>query len=89
MVEHEAAVREDRRLTRRLRQAKLGLQACMPDLDYGQRRGLDKRMILHLSGCLWVRRHQNVLITGPAGAGKTYVACALAHKACLEDFRVR
>lgn len=78
-VEHEAAVRD----TRRLRGAKLRLQACMADIDYSHPRGLDKRQMLHLASCDWVRRGHNVLITG-----KSYLACALAHKACLDNFRV-
>ncbi len=89
MVDHEEAVREDRRLARRLKTAKLRLQACMADLDYRPSRGLDRRLMLHLATCQWIRRRQNVLITGPTGVGKSYVACALAHKACLENFRVR
>lgn len=89
MVDHEEAVREDRRLARRLKMAKLRLQACMANLDYRPSRGLDKRLMLHLAGCQWIRRRQNILITGPTGVGKSYVACALAHKACLENFRTR
>ena len=87
MVDHEAALREDRRLTRRLGAAKLRLQATMADIDYHQARSLDKRLMLHLASCQWVRKRQNVLITGPTGVGKSYIACALAHKACLEDFK--
>ena len=89
MVEHEAAVRGDRRLARRLHTAKLRLQASMANLDYGTSRGLDKRLMLHLASCQWIRRQQNVIITGPTGVGKSYVACALAHKACLENFKTR
>ena len=89
MVEHEAAVRGDRRLARRLHTAKLRLQASMADLDYGTSRGLDKRLMLHLASCQWICRQQNVIITGPTGVGKSYVACALAHKACLENFKTR
>ena len=89
MVEHEEAVRGDRRLARRLHIAKLRLQASMANLDYGVSRGLDKRLMLHLASCQWIRRQQNVLITGPTGVGKSYVACALAHKACLENFKTR
>ena len=59
----------------------------MAELDYRASRGLDKRVMLHLASCQWIRRAQNVLITGPTGVGKSYVACALAHKACLENFR--
>ena len=67
MVEHEEAVRGDRRLARRLHSAKLRLQASMANLDYGVSRGLDKRLMLHLASCQWIRRQQNVLITGPTG----------------------
>ncbi len=89
MVDHEEAVRGDRRLARRLHTAKLRLQANMANLDYSASRGLDKRLMLHLSSCQWIRRQQNVIITGPTGVGKSYVACALAHKACLENFNTR
>ena len=89
MVDHEEAVREDRRLTRSLKMAKLRLHACMANLDYRPSRGLDKRMMLHLASCQWIRRRQNILITGPTGVGKSYVACALAHRACLENFQTR
>ena len=89
LVEQEAAVREDRRITRRLRTAKLRLQASMADLDHRQDRGFSRRVMLHLANCQWVRRRQNILITGPTGVGKSYVACALAHKACLKNYRTR
>ncbi|MCY3629967.1 MAG: IS21-like element helper ATPase IstB [Bacteroidota bacterium] len=89
MVDHEEAVRGDRRLARRLHTAKLRLQASMANLDYSASRGLDKRLMLHLASCQWIRRQQNVIITGPTGVGKSYVACALAHKACLENFKTR
>ena len=89
MVDHEEAVRGDRRLARRLQAAKLRLPASMANLDYSGARGLDQRLMLHLASCQWIRRQQNVIITGPTGVGKSYVACALAHKACLENFRTR
>lgn len=72
-----------------MNEAKLCLQVNMANLDYGVSRGLDKRVMLHLASCQWIRRHQNVIITGPTGVGKSYIACALAHKACLENFKVR
>ena len=89
MVDHEEAVRGDRRLARRLHTAQLRIPASMAHLDYSASRGLDKRVMLHLASCQWIRRRQNVIITGPTGVGKSYVACALAHKACLENFNVR
>ncbi len=73
----------------RLRRAKLRLDACMEDLDYRTSRGLSRQLMLHLASCNWIRGHQNVLITGPTGVGKSFIACALAHKACLEGFTAR
>jgi DNA replication protein DnaC len=89
LVDREASVREDLRLKARLRRAQLRQQACVEDLDYRTGRGLDRQLMLHLAGCAWIRRHYNVVITGPTGVGKSFVACALAHKACLEGFTAR
>ncbi len=86
LVDREMTEREDRRLTTRLRQAKLKQNACIEDIDFKQSRGLDKSLILDLAQCQWIRKHLNLLITGPTGVGKTWVACALAQKACREGF---
>jgi DNA replication protein DnaC len=86
LVDREVTEREDRRLTTRLRQAKLKQNACIEDIDFKQPRGLDKSLILDLAQCQWIKRHLNLLITGPTGVGKTWVACALAQKACREGF---
>ena len=86
LVDREVTEREDRRLTTRLRQAKLKQNACIEDIDFKQSRGLDKSLILDLAQCQWIRKHLNLLITGPTGVGKTWVACALAQKACREGF---
>jgi len=86
LVDREVTEREDRRLTTRLRQAKLKQNACIEDIDFKQSRGLDKSLILDLAQCQWIKRHLNLLITGPTGVGKTWVACALAQKACREGF---
>lgn len=88
LVDREAIERQDRRLKTRLKKAKLRLDASMEDLEYRTGRGLDKKLMLHLASCDWVRRHHNVVVTGATGVGKSYVACALGHKACLEDFGV-
>jgi DNA replication protein DnaC len=61
----------------------------MEDLQYSQARGLDKSLVRGLARCDWIRKHQNVLLVGATGTGKTYLACALAHKACLEGFTAR
>jgi len=87
LADREMTEREDRRLKTRLRQAKLKQSACVEDIDYRQPRGLDKSLMLDLSGCQWIKRHLNIMITGPTGVGKTWIACALAQKACREGYR--
>jgi DNA replication protein DnaC len=85
LVDRERLYRDNTRRTRLLQQAHLKVaQACLEDLDYKAARGLDKRQIAALASCEWVRRGQNVLITGPTGSGKTWLACALAQHACRE-----
>ena len=86
MVDREMTERENRRLTSRLRRARLRHNAILEDLDYRNSRGLDKGLVQSLAGCQWVKEHLNVLITGPTGVGKTWLACALAHKACREGY---
>ena len=86
LVDREATEREDRRVQTRLRQAKLKQNACIEDIDFKQPRGMDKSLLLDLAQCLWIKKHLNLLITGPTGVGKTWIACALAHKACREGF---
>ncbi len=88
LVDAEWLHRENKRLGRALKEAKLKLsQACVEDIDYPPRRELDKAVVRQLSSCRWVHEHQAVLITGPTGTGKTYVACALAQQACRKGFR--
>jgi DNA replication protein DnaC len=89
LVDREETDRETRRLATRLRQARLREQATVEDLDFRHPRGLDKALILSLTDGEWLRRHRNVLITGPTGTGKTYLGCALAHQACREGFSAR
>jgi DNA replication protein DnaC len=88
LVDRELTEREARRLTTRLRQAKLRQAACCEDLDYRHPRGLDKALMTTLATCQWVREHRNLLITGPTGVGKTWVACALGQQACRMGFTV-
>lgn len=87
LLDREATSRADRRLKTRLTQAKLRVAASIEDIDHAARRNLDKSVLLELAGCSWIARHQNLVITGPTGVGKTYLACALAHKACLEGYK--
>jgi len=89
LVDTELCERENRRLASRLRAAKLRQQACIEDIDYQHPRGLDRSQIKSLATCRWLKDHLNVLITGLTGTGKTYLACALGHRACLEGFKVQ
>jgi DNA replication protein DnaC len=89
LVDQEWLVKENRRLQRRLSQAKLQQSACIEDIDYEKPRGLVKAKLLELSRSQWLQQHFNILITGPTGCGKTYVACAIAHRACLDGFTSR
>jgi DNA replication protein DnaC len=83
LVDMEATARDNKRLAVRLKKAKFKEEACVEDIDLTTPRGLDKGLFEFLSMGQFVKTHHNLLITGPCGAGKTYLACALAHKACL------
>jgi DNA replication protein DnaC len=88
LVDAEWMRRENRRLSRALKEAKLKLaEACVEDIDYSARREIDKSVVRQLASCNWVHEHQAILITGATGTGKTYVACALAQQACRKGFR--
>jgi len=78
--------KEDLRMQTMLRNAKLRDNACIEDIDYKVPRGIDKSVILSLSGCDWIRNAQNLIITGPTGVGKTYLSCALANQACRKGY---
>ncbi len=88
LLDREITLRDTRRLQTRLRQAKLKHPACMEDIDYQSRR-LDKTLMAKLTQCQWVSSHHNIFVIGPTGTGKTYLACALSHKACLEGYSSR
>jgi DNA replication protein DnaC len=83
LVDREWDARESRRLQRRLKGAKLKQPAaCIEDIDFRGSRGLDRGVLLALASGHWITAHQNCIVTGPTGAGKTFVACALGHRAC-------
>jgi DNA replication protein DnaC len=84
LLDREITARETRRLQTRLRAAKLRQDGCIEDIDFRHPRGLDKSLVLRLAGCDWIRERNNLIITGPTGVGKTYLACAFAQKACRE-----
>jgi len=86
LIDREMTERENRKLATRLKKAKLRQSAVIADLDFRRSRGLDKALILSLAACTWISKGVNVLICGPTGVGKSYLACALAHKACLEGY---
>lgn len=89
LIERECITRENRKLTSRLRQARLKANACIEDIDYSVSRGISRAVIKQLADCSWVGRKQNLLITGPTGTGKTWLACALANSACRKNFTAR
>ncbi len=84
LVDRELTERENRRLTTRLRQAKLRQTAGIEDIDYRHPRGLEKALMARLAPCQGVREHHNVLITGPTGIGTTWLGCALGQHACRD-----
>jgi len=90
MIDHEESARSIRALTRRLQIAKLRYpQAAVEDVDFRRKRGLSRTSFLALARCEWIRSGYNLLITGPTGIGKTWLACALGQRACREGYTVR
>ena len=89
LLQHEAAARASARLAQRLRWAKLPQLASVEDLDTRAPRGIDPSVLAQVTDLSWIAQHLNVLVTGPCGVGKSYLACALAHAACRADYSVR
>lgn len=86
LVEHEVSDRYGKTLALRLQRAKLKPNTTAEDTDYRHARGLDKALYQRLLTGRWLSEKQNVLLTGPTGVGKTWLACALAHQACRQDY---
>lgn len=82
LVDQEHTYRDNRRLQRLLKAAKLRETACVEDIDYRAERGLERAEIASLSLCNWIQHGHNLIVTGPTGSGKTWMACALATQAC-------
>ncbi|MBN1630448.1 MAG: IS21-like element helper ATPase IstB [Thermoleophilia bacterium] len=89
MVDREWQERQERRLKLRLGKAKLREPACPEDINYRHPRGLDKSVVQRLLTCQWASKHENVILTGPTGIGKTWLACALANATCREGYSAR
>ncbi|MER8785617.1 IS21-like element helper ATPase IstB [Mesorhizobium sp. M1006] len=85
LLDREWSSRYDRKLAARLRFAKLRHQAAPEDVDYGGERGLDRALFIKLVAGDWIDAHDNLAICGPSGVGKSWLACALGHKACRDD----
>ena len=88
LLEREVTARDNKRLSRRLSQARLRQNAVVEDTDFRAPRGLDRALFHQLAGCDWIRHSQHLVISGPTGVGKSWLACALGHKACREGFSV-
>jgi DNA replication protein DnaC len=88
LVQDEKNCRDNLRLRRLLKKAKLRQEAAMEDIDYGASRGLSQQVILELANPQWVAAHRNVLIGGPTGIGKSFIACALGNTAARSGYTV-
>jgi len=86
LVDSEWTAREQRKLKRRLRSAKMRYAASVEDIDFKHPRGLDRQQVLSLGNCGWIQNRHNVLITGPTGIGKSYLACAFVERACRRGY---
>lgn len=89
LVEQEHLYREQKKQSRLLQQAHLKLSATLQEIDYQHPRNVERNQIAQLAQSEWINRGQNLLITGPCGSGKTYLACAFGHNACLHGYSVR
>jgi DNA replication protein DnaC len=89
LVDHEHQERNQRKQDRLIGAARFKLKAHAKDIDYQHARGLQQSQIASLLLCDWLKKAQNLLLTGPCGTGKTFIACALGHQACLKGYSVR
>jgi DNA replication protein DnaC len=88
LVDCELAARDTRRLQRLLTAARLRQDACVEDINYRHKRGLDKRQMQQLARCDWIRAANNLLVTGATGTGKTWLTCAISNAACRQGLSV-
>jgi DNA replication protein DnaC len=85
LLDREASLRRDKRLTARLRAARLRQQASVEDVDYRTARGLDRALFQKLAEGQWIDAHDNLALVGPSGTGKSWLACAIGQKACRDN----
>jgi DNA replication protein DnaC len=86
LVDRQWSFKEDRRMSRLLRAAKLRDSACIENIDFKTPRALDKSLLVRLTAGDWIKKAQNVIVLGPTGVGKSYLACAIANSACRNGF---
>lgn len=89
LLDQESLMRENRKQARLITQAAFKLRATVQEIDYSHPRNLKKATVARLAQGDWLEKNQNLLITGPCGSGKTYLACAIGHAACLREHSVR
>lgn len=89
MVDCEWEDRYNRRLERLLKAARFRYQASIEQIDFAAKRNLDKNLVLRMSDCGWLKKKENIIVTGPTGVGKSFLACALGHQACFQGYKVR
>jgi DNA replication protein DnaC len=88
LIDSEYNDRHNRRLQRLLKQAKFRYSASIEEIDFVSSRNLDKTQFLRLASCDFIKKHESVIITGPTGSGKSFLASALGHQACQDGFKV-
>ena len=88
LVDAEWDDRHNRKLTRLLKGARFRYKASFEEIDFALNRNIDKNQLLRLSNCQWIESHQDCILTGPTGAGKSFIASALGHQACMYGFKV-
>ena len=87
LIDVEWEERQNRKLERLIRCAKFRYQASMEQMDFSIKRNLDKNMALRFRACNWIKKKQNIIITGPTGVGKSFIGCALGNTACVNGFK--
>jgi DNA replication protein DnaC len=88
LIQAEWEERENRKVNRFLKGARFRYQASIEEIDFTKNRNMDKTFMLRLAGCSFIKRKEDILITGPTGVGKSYMASAIGHQACQNGYKV-